>query len=339
MKLVPRSLTASIGSAALAAALGGVMLSQCAAAAGVIEVDGSSTVYPITEAVAEEYQAQLGGARVTVGISGTGGGFKRFCRGETDISDASRPILKEEMVLCAQAGVKYFELPVAYDAITVVVSKDNNFVDFLTVDELKKMWEPGAANKITSWKQIRDSFPDVPLKLGGPGADSGTFDYFTEAVVGTAKSSRGDYQASEDDNVLVQFVSRDKGALGYFGLAYYEENQDKLRAVPIVAPGAAKGVLPSIATVNDGTYTPLSRPLMIYVKEKASKRPEVRQFVEFYLKQGGALSREVGYIDLPAAAYETALKHFQGGKLGTGFGGTPKVGMKVEELLQLEGKL
>jgi phosphate transport system substrate-binding protein len=323
----------------LAAAIGGTLFGQSALAAGVIEVDGSSTVYPITEAVAEEYQVQVGGARVTVGISGTGGGFKRFCRGETDVSNASRPILKEEMVLCAQTGVKYFELPIAYDAITVVVSKNNDFVDYLTVDELKKMWEPAAAGKVKSWKQVRDSFPDVPLKLAGAGADSGTFDYFTEAVVGTAKSSRGDYQASEDDNVTVQFVSRDKGALGYFGLAYFEENQDKLRAVPIVPKGGSAGVLPSIATVNDGSYSPLSRPLFIYVKEKSVDRPEVRQFVEFYLKDSAALVREVGYIDLPAAAYELALKNFHGGKLGTGFGGTPEVGLKVEELLAREAKL
>ena len=334
MKMISGSLKAAIGVAALC----GGFLAQQAGAAGVIEIDGSSTVYPITEAVAEEYQAS-GGARVTVGISGTGGGFKRFCRGETDISDASRPILKEEMVLCAQAGVKYFELPVAYDAITVVVSKNNDFVDHLTVEELKKMWEPAAAGKITSWKQVRDSFPDVPLKLAGAGADSGTFDYFTEAVVGVAKSSRGDYQASEDDNVTVQFVSRDKGALGYFGLAYYEENKDTLRAVPIVAAGGSNGVLPSIATVNDGTYTPLSRPIFIYVKEKSVQRPEVRKFVEFYLKEGGALTREVGFVDLPAAAYELALKNFNEGKLGSGFGGKSEVGLKVEELLAREGKL
>ena len=334
MKKISGSLKAAIGVAALC----GGFLSQQVGAASVVEIDGSSTVYPITEAVAEEYQA-AGGARVTVGISGTGGGFKRFCRGETDISNASRPILKEEMVLCAQAGVKYFELPIAYDALTVVVSKNNDFVDHLTIEELKKMWEPAAAGKITSWKQVRDSFPDLPLKLAGAGADSGTFDYFTEAVVGVAKSSRGDYQASEDDNVTVQFVSRDKGALGYFGLAYYEENKDTLRAVPIVASGGSTGVLPSIASVNDGTYTPLSRPIFIYVKEKSVQRPEVRKFVEFYLQEGGALTREVGFVDLPAVAYELALKNFTEGKLGTGFGGKSEVGLKVEELLAREGKL
>jgi phosphate transport system substrate-binding protein len=308
-------------------------------AANIIEVDGSSTVYPITEAVAEEYQVQVGGARVTVGISGTGGGFKRFCRGEIDIADASRPILKEEMVACAQAGVKYYELPVAYDALTVVVSKDNAFVDQLTVPELKTMWEPAAQRKITNWNQIRASFPDLPLKLAGAGADSGTFDYWTEAIVGRSKASRGDYQASEDDNVTVQFVSRDKGALGYFGMAYYEENTDSLRAVPIVPPGSSAGIAPTPQTVNDGTYQPLSRPLFIYVKEKSLQRPEVREFVEFYLKEGGALAREVGYVELPAAAYELALKNLAEGRLGTGFGGSPEIGLKVEDLLVREGKL
>ena len=335
MKPVSDSVKAALRAAGILAALGG---GQAVHAAELIEIDGSSTVYPITEAVAEEFQAS-GGARVTVGISGTGGGFKRFCRGETDISNASRPILRDEMVNCAQAGVKYYELPVAYDALTVVVNKSNDFVDFLTVDELKKMWEPAAQGKVTSWKQIRDSFPDVPLKLAGPGADSGTFDYFTEAAVGKAKSSRGDYQASEDDNVIVQFVSRDKGALGYFGLAYFEENQDKLKAVPIKASASSPAVLPSIDTTKNGTYTPLSRPIFIYVKEKSLQRPVVRQFVEFYLKDGAELVKEVGYIDLPASVAKLALDNLNAGKLGTGFGGTPEVGLSVEELLRREGKL
>ena len=336
MSHVPVSLKATRRVAGLLAAFG----SGLAHAAELIEIDGSSTVYPITEAVAEEFQTSGGGgAQVTVGISGTGGGFKRFCRGETDISDASRPILRDEMVNCAQAGVRYYELPVAYDALTVVVNKQNDFVDYLTVAELKKMWEPGAQGKVTSWKQIRDSFPDVPLKLAGPGADSGTFDYFTEATVGKAKSSRGDYQASEDDNVIVQFVSRDKGALGYFGLAYYEENKDKLKAVPIKATDSSPAVLPSVETTKNGTYTPLSRPIFIYVKEKSLQRPVVRQFVEFYLKDGAALAKEVGYIDLPESAYKMALDHLNSGRLGTGFGGTPEVGLPVEELLKREGKL
>lgn len=305
-------------------------------AAAVIEVDGSSTVYPITEAVAEEYQATMGGARVTVGISGTGGGFKRFCRGETDIANASRPILKEEMAACAQAGIKYFELPIAYDALTVVVSKDNDFVDQLTVDELKTMWEPAAQRKVMNWNQVRSTFPDMPLKLAGAGADSGTFDYWTEAIMARSKASRGDYQASEDDNVTVQFVSRDKAALGYFGMAYYEENVDKLRAVPIVPPGGTKGVVPSTQTVNDGSYQPLSRPLFIYVKEKSLERPEIQQFVEFYLTEGPALAAEVGYVELPEKAYELARENLKTGKVGSGFAGEAEIGLSVEELLVRE---
>jgi len=320
-------------------ALSASAVMPCVQAAAVIEIDGSSTVYPITEAVAEEYQAALGGARVTVGISGTGGGFKRFCRGETDIANASRPILKEEMVLCAQAGVKYYELPIAYDALTVVVSKDNTFVDQLTLDELKTMWEPAAQRTIMNWNQIRSTFPDQPLKLAGAGADSGTFDYWTEAIMQRAKASRGDYQASEDDNVTVQFVSRDKGAIGYFGMAYYEENTDKLRAIPNVPPGGSAGVLPSAEAVNDGTYQPLSRPVFIYVKEKSLERAEVREFVEFYLTEGGALAREVGYVELPEAAYQLARENLKAGKLGSGFSGKSEIGLKVEDLLARERKL
>ena len=338
MKHFPDSLKATLRAAGLLTALGGAWSVGAAHAAGLVQIDGSSTVYPVAEAVAEEFQ-KASGTRVTVGISGTGGGFKRFCRGETDISNASRPILKDEMALCAQSGVKYMELPIAYDALTVVINKNNDFVDYLTVDELKKMWEPGAQGQVTSWKQIRDSFPDVPLKLAGPGADSGTFDYFTEAVVGKSKSSRGDYQASEDDNVIVQFVSREKGALGYFGMAYYEENKDKLKGVPIKADAGAPGVLPSIETVNNGSYQPLSRPIFMYVKADAAERPEVRDFVEFFLKHGGELSKEVGYVDLPASAYDLALKNFHDRKLGTGFGGTPEVGLHVEDLLKREAKL
>ena len=332
MKSIAKAISAAL-------AISGAVATGQAHAAGVIEVDGSSTVFPITEAVAEEYQSQIGGARVTVGISGTGGGFKRFCRGETDVSNASRPILKEEMVLCAQAGIKYYELPIAYDALTVIVSKANTFVDQLTIPELKTMWEPAAQGKVKNWNQIRPGFPDQPLKLAGAGADSGTFDYFTEAVVGRAKASRGDYQASEDDNVTVQFVSRDKGAIGYFGLAYYEENMDKLRAVPIVPTAGGAAVLPSVETVNNGTYQPLSRPLFIYVKEKSLSRPEVREFVEFYLKEGGALASEVGYVGLPEEAYGTILQHLQSGKLGTVFGGTPEIGLTIEKLLERETKL
>ncbi|HEY9601988.1 MAG TPA: PstS family phosphate ABC transporter substrate-binding protein, partial [Allocoleopsis sp.] len=228
-----------------------------------IKIDGSSTVYPITEAVAEDFQKQTrGAAKVTVGISGTGGGFKKFCAGETDISDASRPILAAEMEKCKAAGIEYIELPVAYDALTVVVNPQNNWVSSITVAELKKIWGPAAQGKVTNWNQVRQGFPDAPLKLFGPGADSGTFDYFTEAVNGKAKASRTDYTPSEDDNILVQGVSRDKNALGYFGVAYYEANKSKLKAVAI--DGGKGPVLPSLKTVQDATYQPLSRPLFIY---------------------------------------------------------------------------
>jgi len=307
--------------------------------AQVIKIDGSSTVFPITEAVAEEFQIQnRGKVRVTVGISGTGGGFKKFCRGETDISDASRPILTAEMEACRAAGIKYYELPIAYDALTVVVNPQNTWVTQLTIADLKKMWDPAAQGKVKSWNQINPKWPNEPLALFGPGSDSGTFDYFTEAVTGKAKSSRGDYTGSEDDNVLVQGVASNKGALGYFGYAYYEPNAGKLKAVPIVGK-SGKAVSPSRENVVNGTYEPLSRPIFIYVTEKAAQRPEVKQFVEYYLAQGKPLIEEVKYVPLPAQAYSLATEHFRSGKLGTGFGGVPEVGLKVEELLAREAKL
>ncbi|MCX7946433.1 MAG: PstS family phosphate ABC transporter substrate-binding protein [Hydrogenophilus sp.] len=333
----------SVQKTALAASLVAATLQASVAfgAEKIIRIDGSSTVFPVTEAVAEEFQkAKRGEIKVTVGISGTGGGFKKFCRGETDISNASRPILEAEMKACAEGGIKYIELPVAFDALTVVVNPKNDWANEMTVAELKKMWEPDAQGKITNWNQVSPRFPDRPLKLAGPGADSGTFDYFTEAVVGKAKSSRGDYLASEDDNVLVQFVSADVGALGYFGMAYYLENKNRLKAVKIKKDEASPAIEPSVETVNKGVYVPLSRPIFIYVNaDAAEKRPEVREFVEFYLKNGGKLAKEVGYVDLPATAYELAMKNFKARKLGTAFGGKPEVGVTVEELLKREGKL
>src|SRR5574341_1962772 len=308
--------------------------------AQIIQIDGSSTVFPITEAVAEEFQkTKKGAVKVTVGIAGTGGGFKKFCRGETDVSDASRPILKQEMDACKGAGVQYIEIPVAYDALTVMVNPKNDWVKALTVPDLKKIWEPAAQGKVTNWNQVRSEWPNAPLKLFGPGADSGTFDYFTEAINGKEKSSRGDFTASEDDNVLVQGVSRDVNAIGYFGLAYYTENNDKLKAVPIVNKGATKAVGPSLETVMDGTYQPLARPIFIYVSEKSMARPEVREFVEFYLAHGAKLSREVGYVPLGKQHYALALKNFKAKKVGTGFGGKAEVGVKLDDLLAREGKL
>jgi phosphate transport system substrate-binding protein len=306
-----------------------------------VKIDGSSTVYPVTEAVAEEFQkAEKNAIKVTVGISGTGGGFKKFCRGETDISDASRPILKSEMEECAKAGITYYELPIAFDALTVVVNTQNKFLDKgITVEQLKKMWEPGAQGKIMRWNQIDPSWPDAPLKLFGAGADSGTFDYFTEAIVGKSKSSRGDFTASEDDNVLVQGVSRDTNALGYFGYAYYAENQSKLKAVPIIEKPGKPAVLPSMNSVIDGTYQPLSRPIFIYVSVKAFERPEVKKFVDYYLAHGAKLAKEVKYVPLPDKAYAMNREHLAKGKKGTVFGGVAEVGVKIDDLLAREAKL
>jgi phosphate transport system substrate-binding protein len=323
---------------AMLVAVGAVAAPERSHAQAAIKIDGSSTVFPISEALAEEFQiSKRGKVRVTVGIAGTGGGFKKFCRGETDISNASRPISAEEMENCRKAGIKYMELPVAFDALTVVVNPANTWVKSLTVAELKKMWEPAAQGRITNWKQINGSFPDQKLMLFGPGADSGTFDYFTEAIMGKAKASRGDFTASEDDNTLVQGVENNKSALGYFGFAYYAAHKDKLRAVPI--DGGKGPVSPSIETVMDGTYTPLSRPLFIYVKESAAGRPEVKEFVEFAMKQGADLVKEVGYVPLPASAYALSLQHFNDRKLGSVFGGVPRSGITIEQLLAMEAKL
>lgn len=324
----------------LAAAVGTLFVSVSAMAnQPLVKIDGSSTVFPITEAVAEEFQkAKKGSVRVTVGISGTGGGFKKFCRGETDISNASRPILDKEMADCKAAGIKYIELPVAFDALTLVMNPKNAFLKQVTVAELKTMWEPAAQGKVLKWNQINAAWPDTGLKLFGPGADSGTFDYFTEAVVGKAKSSRGDFTASEDDNVLVQGVSRDAGALGYFGFAYFLENKDKLKAVPVVNPKTGKAVEPSLEAVISGDYQPLSRPIFIYVNAASIDKPEVKEFVEFYLKNGAALTKEVKYVPLTDADYKHALENFSKKKTGTAFGGHSEVGVKVSDLLKRDPK-
>jgi phosphate transport system substrate-binding protein len=309
-----------------------------AAQAQVIQIDGSSTVFPVTEAVAEEFQkSKKGKIKVTVGISGTGGGFKKFCRGETDIQDASRPILKQEMEDCKGAGVEYIELPVAFDALTVIVNPKNNWAPSMTVAELKKVWEPAAQGKVTNWNQVRSNWPNAPLKLFGAGADSGTFDYFTEAITGKAKSSRGDFTASEDDNVLVQGVANDTNALGFFGYAYYAENTKKLKAVAV--DNGKGGVLPSEKTVLDGTYQPLSRPIYIYVSKKALAKPEVREFAEFYLKQAPNLVKEVKYVPLPDKVYALGASRVKTGKLGTAFGGHADVGVTIDDLMKREPKL
>jgi phosphate transport system substrate-binding protein len=294
-------------------------------------------VFPVTEAVAEEFQKASKGTKVTVGVSGTGGGFRKFCRGETDIQNASRPILAKEMEECRAAGVSYIELPVAFDALTVVVHPKNPLKE-ISVDDLKKMWEPAAQGKITRWNQVNPAFADAPLKLFGAGADSGTFDYFTEAITGKSKSSRGDFTASEDDNVLVQGVSRDLNALAFFGFAYYAENKDKIRALPISWKGG-KGVEPTDANVLNGTYQPLSRPIFIYVNAKTmAARPEVKSFAEFYMKQAPKLVAEVKYVPLPARAYAYNLEALQKNRVGTKMNGQNQVGLTIDQLMALEAK-
>ena len=322
-----------------------VALAALIAAAGlaqgqVIKIDGSSTVYPITEGVAEDFQKMKKNViKVTVGISGTGGGFKKFCRGETDIQDASRPILEKEMADCRAAGVEYVELPVAFDALTVVMNPKNTFLKSITVDELKKIWEPAAQGKIMRWNQVNPAWPDAPIKLFGAGSDSGTFDYFTEAITGKSKASRGDFTASEDDNVLVQGVAQDVNAIGYFGYAYYAENTQRLKAVPIIEKAGKPAVAPSEASVLDGSYQPLSRPIFIYVNVKSLAKPEVREFTEYYLKNSAKIAKEVKYVPLPDKAYTIGLEHIAKGKKGTVFGGKNEVGVRIDELLAREAKL
>ncbi len=316
------------------------LLAPLAAQAQVVKIDGSSTDYPITEGVAEDFQKSKKNAiKVTVGISGTGGGFKKFCRNEIDIANASRPIQTKEMEDCKAAGIEYFELPVAFDALTVVVNPKNAFIKQLSIEELKTMWEPAAQGKITRWNQVNPAFPDAPLKLFGAGADSGTFDYFTEAVTGKSKSSRGDFTASEDDNVLVQGVSQDVNAIAFFGYAYYAENLSRLRAVPISAKGGKPAIGPSEKSVLDGSYQPLSRPIFIYVNAKSMAKPEVKEFVEYYMKESAKIAKEVKYVPLPAKAYTINLEHLAKGKKGTVFGGANEVGITIEALLAREAKL
>ncbi len=316
------------------------VLVPLAAQAQIIKIDGSSTVYPITEGVAEDFQKLKKNAiKVTVGISGTGGGFKKFCRGDTDIQDASRPILDKEMADCRAAGIEYIELPVAFDALTVVMNPKNTFLKSITVEELKKIWEPAAQGKVMRWNQINPAWPDAPIKLFGAGSDSGTFDYFTEAIVGKSKASRGDFTASEDDNVLVQGVAQDVNAIGYFGYAYYAENLQRLKAVPIVEKAGKPAVAPSEAAVLDGSYQPLSRPIFIYVSAKSLAKPEVREFAEYYLKNAARIAKEVKYVPLPAQAYTIGAEHVAKGKKGTVFGGKNEVGVRIDDLLAREAKL
>ncbi|KPL82479.1 protein sphX [Thermanaerothrix daxensis] len=303
---------------------------------GTILVDGSSTVAPITAAIAEEFQSEYPNVRVPVGISGTGGGFKKFCNDETDISDASRPIKESETELCKQNGIDYIELPIAFDGLAVMVNPKNDFVECLTVAELKKIWEPEAEGKITNWNQVREGFPNRPLTLYGPGVDSGTYDYFTEAIVGKEGASRGDFLPSEDDNVLVQGIAGDENALGFFGLAYYEENKDKLKLVAIDSGNGC--VLPSLETVSNGTYRPLSRPLFIYVnRARVDQKDEINAFISFYLKNATTIVTEVGYIPLTPEIYELVQKRFENRVTGSIFEGQGStVGVSLADLLAKE---
>jgi len=327
----PASGGASSGSsqAAAEAPAGGDLLNL----SGDIAVDGSSTVFPITEAVAEEFGNLTDGrVRITVGVSGTGGGFKKFCNGETDIADASRPIRSSEVSLCAEGGVEYIEIPVAIDGLTVVVNQDNAFVECITVAELQKMWAPEAEGVVTDWNQVRADWPAERMELYAPGVDSGTFDYFTDTVNGDSGASRGDFTASEDDNVLVTGVAGSRNGIGYFGYAYYGENRERLKAVAI--DGGSGCVAPTDAAINDGSYSPLSRPLFIYVRKDAAQTPHIAEFIRYFLGgEGQQLAAEVGYIPFPQAVYDLALAKFENGTTGAAFGGDNPMEGSVEQVL------
>lgn len=297
---------------------------------GSVNVNGSSTVYPITQAMAEEFGKLHPGVRIPVGVSGTGGGFKRFVLGETDINDASRPIKPSEEAQAADNGVGYIELPIAFDGISVVVNKSNAFVDTMTAEELKKIWQPGST--VEEWSDVRQGWPDDPISLYGPGTDSGTFDYFTEAINGESKACRSDFTASEDDNVLVQGVAGDRNSLGFFGFAYYVENTERLKIVPV--DGGSGPIAPSVASIGDGTYQPLSRPIFLYISTAAAERPEVVAFVEFYLDNAPQLVKEVGYVPLPAVVYGLVKKRFAERVTGSVFNKGDMVGARIEDVLR-----
>ncbi len=294
-----RSVTAGLGVGFVFAACGGDGMNE-GGLRGSLTADGSSTVFPVTEAVAEEFMVETAGnIRVTVGQSGTGGGFRRFCAGETDISNASRPISATEIEACRASGVEYVGLPIANDGLALVVHSSNNFVECLTMDELRRIWEPSST--VQQWSQVRPEWPASPIRLYGPGTNSGTFDYFTEEVGGQVGASRSDYTASEDDNVLVQGVSGDVNSLGYFGIAYYGENQQRLKLIGVDSGNGC--IQPNSTTIESGAYSPLARPLMIYVNRASLARPEVRAFVEFYLASVPELAAQVGYVPLSPDAY------------------------------------
>lgn len=320
-----------------------------------IKIDGSSTVYPITEAVAEKFQVEeKGRVHLTVGTSGTGGGFKKFCRGETDIQNASRPIKESEIKDCSQAGVKFLELPIAFDAIVIAINPQNDWISDISIDDLKKIWEPEAQGRLLRWNQLNPKWPNEKIKLYGAGSDSGTFDYFTEAVVGKAGKSRGDYASSENDNTLVTGIAHDKYALGYIPLSYYLENKfnasskspptgNSIKALGVLLKDKKTGqisgpIFPTIETVKEEKYKPFSRPLFIYVSENSLNRPEVINFVKFYLANAESLVSEVGEVPLPGSAYKIVLEKVEKKKLGTLFDGNTDVGINIDQLLKKEIK-
>lgn len=317
---------------------GSISITSAVSAQSIIKIDGSSTVYPITKAAADKFQISKKNAiNVTVDISGSGGGFKKFCRGEIDIVNASRPILKNEIKDCKNSRVQFVEIPVAFDALTVAVHPENTWSTTMTVAELKKMWEPAAQGKITKWNQINPAWPDESFDLYGADTDSGTFDYFTEAIVGKIKSSRNDFTESENDNVLVEGVTSNKNGLGFFGFAYYIEDQTKVTAVAI--NNGKGGILPSVETVENGNYQPLSRPIFIYVNAKAIEKSEIKEFVEFYMKNAILLVKEAKFFPLPPRAYTTMMEHFNKKRVGTVFNGVTAVGLTIDELIRREGRL
>jgi phosphate transport system substrate-binding protein len=306
---------------------------------GEITIDGSSTVYILTKAVAEEFAKSGSPVNVTVAYAGTGGGFKKFCDGKIDIADASRPISAEEMATCAKNGIEYIELPVCFDALTIAVNPQATWVDSITTDELKKIWQPEATGKVKLWSDVRADWPKEPFDLYGAGDDSGTFEYFTEAIVEQKKQSRSDYNKSENDNNLVVGISGSKYALGYIPYAYYMESKDKLKALKIDWSKDSEGAVePSVETVVAAKYNPLSRPLFIYVNKKSAARPEVKEFVDFYLNHAKDLSNAVRYIPLPDASYQMSIDRFKAMKSGTGFGGKAEIGLPLEEILKREPK-
>jgi phosphate transport system substrate-binding protein len=325
---------------AVVPALAGAIACGGSGPASNLKVDGSSTVFVVSEAVAEEFHRVQSNVRITVGQSGTGGGFQKFCRNETDISNASRPIRPEEIAVCKAAGIEFIELPIAYDGIAIVANPRATWMEAITTDELRTVWAPEAEGKVMRWNQVRPSWPNQELHLFGAGVDSGTYDYFTEAITGTEGASRGDFTSSEDDNVLVQGVAGDELALGFLPFAYYFENRERLKVIPVDNGKADDGtspVAPSLEAIRNGTYQPLARPLFVYVSQKSLARPEVEQFVDFYLANAGTLAEEIGYVHLGDAAYAVVTEHFKARRTGTVFGeGGSQVGVTIEQLLAKE---